>query len=101
MGKRRKFDGQFKADAVLALLTGEKTSAELCREHGLTSQTLGNWKKQFLDNASRAFENGSGESNDDQRVAELERMVGKLTRHLEIAKKASSILKSGRERGEW
>ena len=101
MGKRRKFDGQFKANAVLALLTGEKTSAELCREHGLTSQTLGNWKKQFLDNASRAFENGSGETSDDQRVAELERMVGKLTMHLEIAKKASTILKSGRERGEW
>ncbi len=101
MGKRRKFDGQFKADVVLALLTGEKTSAELSREHGITSQTLGNWKKQFLDNARRAFENGSGEHSDEQRVAELERMVGKLTMHLEIAKKASTILKSGRERGEW
>ncbi len=101
MGKRRKFGGQLKADVVLALLTGEKTSAELCREHGITSQTLGNWKKQFLDNASRAFENGSGEDSDDQRVAELERMVGKLTMHLEIAKKASTVLKSGRERGEW
>ena len=101
MGKRRKFDGQFKADVVLAWLTGEKTSAELCREYSITSQTLGNWKKQFLDNASRAFDNGSGEHSDDQRVAELERMVGKLTMHLEIAKKASTILKSRRESDEW
>lgn len=101
MGKRRKFSAQFKAEVVLALLTGEKTSAELCREHGITSQTLGNWKQQFLANASRAFEGGSAENGDDRQVAELERMVGKLAIQLEITKKASAILKSGRERGAW
>jgi transposase-like protein len=101
MGKRRKFSGQFKAEVVLALLTGEKTSAELCREHGITSQTLGNWKQQFLANASRAFEGGGSENGDEKRIAELERMVGKLAVQLEITKKASAILKSGRERGEW
>jgi transposase-like protein len=101
MGKRRTFSGQFKAEVVLALLTGEKTSAELCREHGVRSQTLGNWKQQFLANASRAFEGGSSENGDDKRIAEMERMVGKLAIQLEITKKASAILKSGRERGEW
>jgi len=101
MGKRRKFSGEFKAEVVLALLSGEKTSAELCRGHGITSQTLGNWKQQFLANASRAFEGNRSENGDDKRVAELERMVGKLAIQLEITKKASAILKSGRERGEW
>jgi transposase-like protein len=101
MGRRRKFKAEFKAEVVLSLLTGEKTSAELCREHGITSQTLGNWKQQFLANASRAFDGGSSEDGEDKRVAELERMVGKLAIQLEITKKASAILKSGRERGEW
>jgi len=101
MGKRRKFSAEFKAEVVLALLSGEKTSAELCRGHGITSQTLGNWKQQFIANASRAFEGGSAENGEDKRVAELERMVGKLAIQLEITKKASAILKSGRERGEW
>lgn len=101
MGKRRKFSGQFKAEVVLALLTGERTSAELCREHGITSQTLGNWKQQFLANASRVFEGSSSENGDEKRIAELERMVGKLAIQLEITKKASTILKSRRERGEW
>jgi transposase-like protein len=101
MGKRRKFNAEFKAEVVLALLSGEKTSAELCREHGITSQALGNWKQQFIANASRAFDGGSSENGEDKRVAELERMVGKLAIQLEITKKASTILKSGRERGEW
>jgi len=101
MGKRRKFNAEFKAEVVLSLLTGEKTSGELCREHGLTCQTLGNWKQQFLANAGRAFEGGSAEHGEDKRVAELERMVGKLALQLEITKKATAILKSGRERGEW
>jgi transposase-like protein len=94
MAKRRKFSAEFKARVVLQLLSGEKTSAEICREHRLSAQQLSNWKRQFLENAPMIFENGRKRSEEEAQIAELERMVGKLTMQLEIAKKASDILRS-------
>lgn len=92
MNKRRKFTAQFKSQVVLQLLAGEKSMAELCREHQLTAQMVGNWKQQFLAAAPQVFQRGEMDSAEQARIAELERMVGKLTMELEIAKKASSLL---------
>jgi len=61
--------------------------AELCRGHQLTSQMVGTWKQQFLAAASQAFESEATRNADQERIAELERMVDKLTMELEIAKK--------------
>jgi transposase len=94
MGKRRRFSAEFKARVVLQLLSGEKTSGEICREHRLSAQQLSSWKRQFLENAPVIFENGRKRSEEEAQIAELERMVGKLTMQLEIAKKASDILRS-------
>jgi transposase-like protein len=98
MNQRRKFTPQFKSQVVLQLLSGEKSMAELCREHPLTSQMIANWKQQFLAAATQAFENEANRNGEQERIAELERMVGKLTMELEIAKKASSILDGRRGR---
>lgn len=92
MKKRRKFSSEFKAEVVLQLVTGMKSAAEVCREHQVSAQHLGNWKRHFLENASRVFEGDGRRSPEAAQIAELERMVGKLTMRLEIAKKASSIL---------
>jgi transposase len=83
---------------VLQLLSGEKSMAELCREYQLTSQVIGNWKQQFLAAAPQVFEKGGTDNDDQARIAELERMVGRLTMELEIAKKASNLLDGMRRR---
>lgn len=49
--KRRKFSAEFKAKIVLSVLTGEKSQAEICRDHQLNAQrsATGNsnfWKMQ-------------------------------------------------------
>ena len=92
MSKRRKFTPQFKSQVILQLLSGERSMAELYREHQLTSQMIGTWKQQFLAAATQAFESDATSNAEQERLAELERMVGKLTMELEIAKKASSLL---------
>jgi transposase-like protein len=92
MNKRRKFTPQFKSQVVLQLLSGERSKGQLCREHQLTSQMIGTWKQQFLAAATQAFESEVSRNEEQQRIAELARMVGKLTMELEIAKKASSLL---------
>lgn len=91
MRKRRNFSAEFKSQVVLQLLSGEKSQAELCREHQITGQLLNTWKTHFLDHARSVFESHNP-APEQERVAELERMVGRLTMQLEIAKKASTRL---------
>lgn len=92
MSSHRKFSAQFKAEVVLGLLSGTKSSAELCREHQLSSQLLGQWKTTFLERAASVFVDRLPQSGEAQRIAELERLVGRLTLEAEILKKATSIL---------
>ena len=96
---RRQYSPEFKAKVVLQVLTGEKTSSELCRTHKLHPSVLNRWRNEFLEQAASIFEQGTTDNEDQQRIAELERLVGQLTMQLEIAKKASNYLsleKNGR-----
>jgi transposase len=95
MGKRRRiFTPDFKFQIVLELLTGEKRAAQLCREHQISETSLSRWRQQFLEHGARVFEDGSGAPAEQERIAELERMIGRLTMELAAAKKASDWLDS-------
>ena len=86
--ERRKFTPQFKAKVVLELLSGAKTLAQACREHGIRDSLLYKWRREFLERAPRVFEEKDGAVQEyEARIAELERMVGKLTLELEATKK--------------
>jgi transposase len=93
MTHRRKFTAELKAQVVLELLSGAKSSAELCREHQIASSVLADWKTSFLARAASLIK--APDSHDHQeamRVTELERLVGRLTLENDILKKATSIL---------
>ena len=94
MNTRRSFTPEFKAQVVLEVLSGAKSTAEACREYDLQGQVLNRWKTEFVEQAATIFEKGSTQSQDQARLAELERMVGRLTMELEVAKKVSGILNS-------
>jgi transposase-like protein len=100
MAQRRRFTGEFKAQVVIELLSGAKSPAELCREHQLSPQLLGQWKRELLERAPQVFEQDQVHSADQERIAELERLVGRLTMQLEIAKKASALLSAQPSRNE-
>lgn len=98
MAKRRNFTPEFKARLVIEELTGVKTVAEICREHQLRAPVFCRWKAEFLKRAPEIFATQPGRGDETQRIAELERMVGRLTMELEAAKKASDILTSALSR---
>jgi transposase len=100
MATRRTFTADFKVQVVLELLSGIKTSAELCREYQLAPIVLGRWKSEFMRHAPRLFTPDEATSADQQRIAELERLVGRLTLELDCAKKASALLTSPSSRSE-
>ena len=96
MGKRRTFTPDFKLEAVLDMLRGEKTTAQICRERDITESLLYKWRDAFFERAPAIFADQRSNGNDPQaeRIAELERMVGKLTMEIDVLKKASSLLSS-------
>src|SRR5574340_1576268 len=95
--KRRTFDAQFKFEALLEVLQGEKSAAQICRERDINENLLSRWKQEFLSKGPEVFENkANGKASDaETRVAELERLVGRQALELEILKKAGTLLGSG------
>jgi transposase-like protein len=100
MSKRRTFTPEFKAQVVLEELTGIKDKAEICREYQLRPQVFSRWRAEFLERAPEIFATEPSRGDEQRRIAELERMVGRLALELEVAKKASNILTSLSTRNE-
>ena len=87
MVERRKFSPEFKARVVLELLTGKKGLMEASREYGIKDSVLSRWRQEFLDRASQLFEQSKQADRQQDQIAELERLVGRLTVQLDMAKK--------------
>ena len=94
MVKRRTFSPELKARLVLEELTGVKRGADICREHQLKPQVLSRWKAEFLDRAPEIFATKRSRGDEQERIAVLERLVGRQALEIEVLKKASGILAS-------
>lgn len=86
MTKRRQFNAEFKVRVVLEMLAGEKGLMQASREYGIKDTVLSRWKQEFLERAPQVFE-APQKDEQGERIAELERMVGRLTMQLDMAKK--------------
>ena len=95
MVNRRKFSPEFKARVVLEMLTEQKSAAKASREYGIKDSVLSRWKQEFIERSPMLFEASSASNyRQEQRIAELERMVGRLAMELEMSKKVSRFLSS-------
>jgi transposase len=85
--KRRQFTKDFKLK-VLAELDGGLGLAQVSRKYQVHPNTIRNWQKQSRKYKDRAFAGRGKAYTDEARIAELERMVGRLTMENDILKKA-------------
>ena len=69
-----------------------QSPAEACRKHILSPNLLGLWKATFLERAHTLFQPDEQRDEDQARIAELEQLLGRATRQIEILKKASTLL---------
>lgn len=92
MAPRRQFSSEFKSKLVLDVLSGRRTAADVCREYQLKDDMFSRWKAQFLANAPKLFEREHLADPTEARIAELERVIGRLTLELEVAKKAFRLV---------
>lgn len=92
MRKRRTFTSEFKARVVLEIISGEKDISATCRVYQLSPVLVSKWRTEFIENAAVIFEKNHKGDEDQDRMAELERLVGRLSLENDMLKKASSIL---------
>lgn len=90
--KRRKWDSKTKAMVVIQGLKGQ-TVAEICAEHQISQGQYYLWRDQFLNNASKVFEE-SNQTKKETRLsrenATLKKLVGELTMELKKSDEALS-----------
>jgi len=94
--KRRTFTPEFKFQVAMEYLTGQKRRVEILREHELSDSTLERWCQRLKERGSQVFaaDDHSLLAEREQRIAELERVIGQLTVELAAAKKVSNWLDS-------
>ena len=98
--KPRNYSNEFKAKVVLEVVSGQRTPTEASRAHKIHISVLSRWRSEFLKQAHHAFASKEGNDEAFEQIAELERMIGRLTMELEVAKKASDMLNLNGN-GKW
>ena len=99
MSTHRNFSPEFKVKVVLEILQESSTISEIGARENISPKQLGNWKKEFLDNAHRAFSVTKDEKTAKvatkaavEREQELLAIIGGLTYELDWLKKKSEYI---------
>jgi len=94
---RKKFSREFKIKVVEAYASGV-SAVELSRQFEIHPNVIYAWSREYRLDPAKAFRSAKDQENssgaDEQRVAELERMIGRLALENEFLKKALSHAKS-------
>jgi transposase-like protein len=92
----RSFSREFKLEIVQQFATGEKRSAQVCREHNLAPSLVHRWRTQYAQHGELAFTAGPKNESEalEQRVAELERFCGQLALENSVLQKALQTARS-------
>jgi transposase len=86
MKSRRTFSNEFKRQVIEEYLSGVSTAAQLMRRHEISSGLMYHWKDQYT---KGRFDNPpTHEAALEERVRQLEQLVGRLTLENEFLKKA-------------
>lgn len=88
---RRQYDPEFKADTVRLVTEGGHRPSDVCREVGITTKMLGQWRRQLASHMTpkQAFV-GPGHDREAE-VKQLKRRITILEMERDILKKAIGI----------
>jgi len=89
MKERRKFDKQFKIDAVNLLESSGKTATEVAADLGIRQDALSRWKREIHEENKRAFP-GRGNARDEEFIR-LRKELADVKMERDILKKALAI----------
>ncbi|MCX6738616.1 MAG: transposase [Candidatus Parcubacteria bacterium] len=79
MRVKKKYSAAQKFASAMSVIKGEKSAVEAARDLGCHPTLIGNWKEAVLKEGALVFEKENSEGAKEQRIAKLERLIGKLT----------------------
>lgn len=90
---RRKFSSEFKARVALEAIKERETLIELSARFEVSPVVISRWKKAFIENMSKAFDQGSKAKESAIDPEQLYSQIGKLKVENDFLKK--SLRKTG------
>jgi transposase len=101
MSRPPAFPAEQKTRIVLSILAGEITTAEAARQYKVSEQSIGTWKRQFLEAgkaglAPTAPKSSSREAQLEREVEELKAALGEATVELRVWKRSAEYLPPSR-----
>lgn len=88
MKTRRKLTAQFKAQVALEAIKEQLTVAEITRKFQVHPNQISKWKREFIDNAAKAFSEGGQTQKDwTEKESRLYEQIGRLQTELTFFKK--------------
>jgi len=89
--RRRRFDKQFKLDALRLIQDSERPLAEIARELGVHPNVLYKWRDQLLADPDQAFPGKGKLKPDDEELRRLRRELDVVKEERDILKKALAV----------
>lgn len=89
--RRRRFDKQFKLDALRMIQDSERPLAEIARELGVHPNVLYRWRDQLLADPDQAFPGKGKLKPDDEELRRLRRELDVVKEERDILKKALAV----------
>ena len=89
--QRRRFDAEFKREAVRLIASGGRKASEVARNLGISPQLLHRWKSKLLDDPQNAFPGKGHLKPEDEELRGLKRQLADVTEERDILKKALAI----------
>jgi len=79
----KRYSPKLKFQVVLEVLSGEKSVAQVSKAYGIHPNSVNKWKRDLLDKGPEIFSQDGVVAEYEQRIAQLERLLGK--KEVEIA----------------
>ncbi|MFC1596174.1 transposase [Candidatus Margulisiibacteriota bacterium] len=90
--KQKNYTGDFKLQVVIESYASGNAS-ETATKHGVHMTQLNAWRRQLLSQGADIFKRGKGGKSDDQRkIEQMEKTIGRLALQNDILKKTEELL---------
>jgi transposase len=98
MVKRRKYDKEFKKEAVRLVLEEGRSAAEVERNLGTGSNMVSRWVREFQEDPKYSFPGQGKMKEPEQELHDLKKELERVKRERDILKKAVAIFSTDPDR---
>ena len=92
MRKNRQYSREFKLSILQEIEI--RSLAEVCRNNNIAPSTVVGWKKIYKENPTTAFKGSGVRYKEEAKIAEYERVIGRLYAQNELLKRSYEAIKA-------